>query len=210
MTEQKDLDAIKKEQNKQGKKNDNKINLLESAKSNESPKHYLSGILFLGILVATYFAIAYFYMLLHDIDIVSLFQQTYIASKFTWIGGSSNPFSLAVEIQAWSLIGIICQYAYATGMGILKGDFVFSQYFIKWVSSSLYGFGIAIAVILSLNFISLTIGGIEITLKNAPIETIIALAFILGFFSNEARAILVSVRNKLTVGLESGEKKDNL
>jgi len=97
--------------------------------------------------------------------------------------------------------------AYLAGRAILKKEFEFLKFLVKWMSSSLYAWGVAVAVILSLNIISLSIAGIDITLKNASLETIIALSFILGFYNEEARALLSSLRRRFASNLDESNKQ---
>ncbi len=196
------------------KKNDTSVQAIIIDKVEKPPevvineKYYSKGIGFLALLILAYCIIAFAYLSLHGINVFALFNQTQTISKFDFIGGNSNPLSIGIEAEAWSLMGVICQMAYLSGMALLKGKFEFLKYFTWWISSSLYAWGIAVAVIFSLNIISLNIAGIDITLKNAPIEIIIAISFILGFYSDDARKILGRLRERLVMA-EKTESKES-
>jgi hypothetical protein len=164
-------------------------------------RYYFKGVSFLLLLIFTYFIISLSYLHLHGCNIMKLFQGSILPS-FNFIGGSSNALSIGIEAEAWSLFGVICQMAYISGRAILNKEFIFIRYLIIWISSSLYSWGVTVAVIFTLNIITLSISGIDITLKNAPIETIIALSFILGFFSDEAHKLLRGLRDKIATGLK--------
>jgi len=59
---------------------------------------------------------------------------------------------------------------------------------------------------------TLDVGGVEITLANASIETIIAISFILGFYNDESRRLLDSLRERITTGIKdtNAPQKDSV
>lgn len=169
--------------------------------------YYVKGIIFLGLMILAVLSLSFGYMSLHGIYIVDRLVQPEKPLALDYIGGKANPFSIGMEILFWSLIGVICQMAYLSGQMMVKGQFEFGKYFIMWISTSLFAGGVAHAVIFALLVIKLSIAGIEITLENAPISTIIAISFILGFYNQEARRLLDKLRGKITAGFEDDARK---
>ena len=170
-----------------------------------SNRYYLKGFGFQVLLIFITAVVITIYMLLHGLNIYELLQQPTKTWTFDFLGGNANPASIGAEIMAWSFIGVSCQMAYLSGKAILQNQFQFWQYFIRWVSASLLSWGVAVAVIFALTVITVDIGGIEITLAKASIETIIAISFILGFYNDESRGILEKLRERIVTGLKSKE-----
>lgn len=70
-----------------------------------------------------------------------------------------------------------------------------------WFGTVGFAWGVSVALILSLSIISINIGTTQITLADASIETIMAIAFIIGFFNKYALKLLEQVRDRLTGGM---------
>lgn len=174
----------------------------ESQSIDASFRYYLAGLGFIGLLILSFIVIVVTYLSFHSIDFVNMFKGQVTLVEFGFIGGSPNPFSIGIEIIAWSTFGVNCQMAYLAGRAVMRGQFGFLKYLIRWISTSLFAWGIAVAVIFSLQVVSLKVSGIEITLADASIETIIAISFVLGYFNEEARKLLGNLRGKIAVGLE--------
>ncbi len=168
-----------------------------------STQYYLKGFRFLLLLILALAIIGPIYMLSHGINALELLRYPDKTWGFAYLGGNANPSSIGIEILVWSFIGVTCQLAYLAGRAILRSQFHFWRYVIRWISAAIYAWGIAVAVIFTLTIITLDIGGIEITLANASIETIIAIAFILGFYNNESRKLLDKLRGQIAIGMEN-------
>lgn len=165
-------------------------------------KEYLKGLIFFALMWLNLVFLSYFYYLLHGVNFFQVLAQRKTISSFDFVGENANVFSVGVEIVYWTLFGVICQMAYRSGREIIDGEFDFWKSMFYWIGINMYALGIAIAVIFSLEIISLSIGGIDITLANAPIEVIITIAFILGFYSEEARQLLGKLRGKIVSGID--------
>ena len=170
-------------------------------------KYYLTGLGFLALVISITGIVTLVYMMLHGLNIFEMLQQPTKTWAFGYIGGSANPASIGAEIMAWSLIGVSCQIAYLSGKAIIGRQFQFWDYSVRWISASFLSWGIAVAVIFTLIVVTLDIGGIEITLANASIETIIAISFILGFYNDESRALLDRLRERMAIGLKGDKQK---
>jgi hypothetical protein len=164
--------------------------------------YYLQGLGFLALLVAVTGMSGFVYMLMHNVYAFHLLTQPGETWSFGFVGGVRNPASIIIEVFIWSLVGVNSALAYSSGRDIIRKRFRFLRYLTLWISTVVFAQGVAVAVILSLQVISLNIGGIEITLANASIETIIAISFILGFYHNDARRLLGSLRGRIVTGME--------
>ncbi len=175
----------------------------EPPKGEASTQEYRKGLGFLALLVVDFLVLTYFYQFLHGINVFELFRQPPALLPFDFIGGSANAFSIAVEIVYWALMGVVCQMAYQVSRAVVDGKFDAWKSTFNWISISLYAIGVAIALIFSLKVISLNVGDIRITLASAPIEVIIAISFILGFYSEESRRLLGRLRGRIVTGMET-------
>ena len=180
----------------------------EQQKIHSNTRYYLKGIGFLILLLVTTTIISMTYTFLHGIRIIELFTQPQAIWSFNFVGGSANPASIGIEIWTWTLIGVNCRLAYISSQAIIRGKFDILKYLVKWISTSLFSWGIAVAVIFSFQVVALNLGGIEITLANASIETIIAISFILGFYYDEARKLLGNLRGQIVAGAESKTEQE--
>lgn len=175
----------------------------------EKPKSqdYRQGFAFLALMILVFLVLSYFYVLLHGINVFKLLGQQQTELTFDFVGGNTNAFSISIEIMFWALMGVICQMAYQSTKTITKGEFDIWKSVFNWIGINLYAVGIAIAIIFSLNVISLNIGDIQITLANAKIEVIIAISFVLGFYSEESRRLLGRLRGQIVTGMEAESNK---
>jgi hypothetical protein len=165
-------------------------------------KYYLRGLAFLLLILLTAGVVAALYLRLHNINVLELFSRPQKELSFGYIGGDKNPASIMMEIWVWCLLGVNCRLAYLSGRSVIRKRFRFLRYLTLWFSTWLFAQGVAVAVILSLQVISLNIASVEISLANASIETIIALSFILGFYHDDARRLLGSLRGRIVTGME--------
>lgn len=170
---------------------------------------YRKGFGFLALMALDFVVLTYYYMLLHGIDLFVLLRQPPTVLTFDYIGGSANAFSVGSEIVYWALMGVICQMAYLAGRTLIEGIFDFWKAIFGWIGTSLYAVGTAIAVIFSLKIVSINIADIKITLADAPIEVIIAISIILGFYSEESRRLLGRLRRQIVSGMTAeGEEHE--
>ncbi|MCP4367303.1 MAG: hypothetical protein GY797_04190 [Deltaproteobacteria bacterium] len=127
--------------------------------------------------------------------------------KFTvdFIGGERNAYSVGIEASVWTFWGVSCRIAYTALKAMLRGKFRFFKYTAIWFGTFGFAWGVSVALILSLSVISINIGTTKITLADAPIDTLLAIAFIIGFYNEQALKLLERVRDKFTGSME-GEK----
>lgn len=170
------------------------------AEKMKDSQYYFRGFLFVVLLMVASFVIVLMYWWLHGISIVTMFTQNIQVWPATFVGGTNTPFSVGVEIWAWSLLGVNCRTAYIVGQAVLEQEFVFGKSLVYWVSTCLFGWGISVAVIFSLQAIELTVAGFQITLANAPIQTIVAISFVLGFYNDNAHKLLESLKEQIVRG----------
>jgi hypothetical protein len=179
--------------------------------SKEPDKYYYwKSLCFVVSLGVTAFLFLLIYMRVHGINAVEAFNDPNYVWIFDFVGGSRNPASIGFEIGIWTFLGVTCKVAYTSTKTILRRQFDWLKYLIGWIGAGLYAWGIAVAVIFSLQVITLNIGGVEITLANISIEGIIAISFVLGFYNDEARRLLDNIRGQIVQGMskteENGEK----
>lgn len=170
----------------------------QNSESKINARQYLRGLGFFAILIISVLFQTFIYVTLHGINILDRALKPQNPIVFDYIGGNATPFSIGLEILFWSLVGVICHIAYLSGQAVLEKRFEFGEYLIRWISTSMYAAGIAHAVVFLLRLITIKIANIEITLKDAPVEVIIAISFILGFYYQEARKLLDKLRGQIT------------
>lgn len=174
------------------------LNPNQSSELKITVRQSLRGLGFFAILILTLVVLTFIYVTLHGINILDRILKPQTPVVFDYIGGNATPFSIGFEILFWSLVGVICHMAYLSGQAMLERKFELGEYLIRWISTSLYAGGIAHAVVFLLRLITIKIANIEFTLKDSPVEVIIAISFILGFYYQEARRFLDKLRGQIT------------
>lgn len=147
------------------------------------------------------------YASMHGINYLKLPIDPTITFTMDFIGGERNAYSIGLEATIWAFWGVSCRLAYVALKALQNGDFRFFKYTAIWLGTFGFAWGVSIAVILSLSVISVNIGTTQITLANASLETIMAIAFIIGFFNEHAVTLLEQIRNRFTGSLEENVSK---
>ena len=173
-----------------------------------STAYYLKGILFLGFIAVISAIVQYFYSLAHGINLILLFSGSLNQWNFNWLGGRADPSSVGIEILIWTIMGVSAKMAYQSADEMLRGTFSFLPSVINWISKSFYAWGIGVATVLFFSVVSITIAGFEITLANASIGSIIAIAFIIGFYDSEALSVLEKLRRGLVTIIDDWGKEN--
>ncbi|MFN8489483.1 MAG: hypothetical protein U0350_18010 [Caldilineaceae bacterium] len=169
--------------------------------SDSDTKYYFRGFLFIVFLMLDTILVVLIYWRSHGISPVAVLTQVSQSWPSDFVGGIKTPFAMGVEIFTWSIIGVNCRMAYIVGQVIINKQFSFGKNLVICSSAQLFGPGISLAVIFCLQIIEVSVAGVHITLANAPIETVVAISFILGFYFEDARKLLDRVRGQL--GLEN-------
>ena len=142
------------------------------------------------------------------IEDVEKFNQQ--VSNFRFVGTSEeNPepsfYSVWLEVFVWSFAGVMArELYYLTMVGAKNVKVDFLKTVSKIIGEAAMGIAIAIAAIAFLRAAQLTIGDVDLTLRTASIEFIGATAFILGFYHEDTRRLLGSIRKRVA---DSDEKK---
>jgi hypothetical protein len=176
--------------------------------STNPDKYYWKGFGFVLFLGTTAFSLLLVYMRIHGINAIEAFNNPNYVWVFDFVGGSRNPASIGFEIGIWTFLGVTCRMAYTSTQSILRGQFDWLKSAIGWIGAGIFAWGIAVAVIFSLQVIVLNVGGIEITLANISLEAIIAISFIMGFYNQESRELLDKVRGQIVRGMGKAEQDD--
>ena len=176
---------------------------IQNLSSKGSGEQYRVGVGFLLFLLLNMFIIMMMYSLAHGINYLQIYTNPNSVFKVDFIGGGRNLFSMAFEVSMWAFLGVTCRMSYTALKAMNEGSFRFWKYTATWLGTIGFAWGVSVALIFSLSVLTLNIGTTKITLADAPLETIIAIAFIIGFYNEQALRLLERVRDKLTAGIES-------
>lgn len=168
---------------------------------------YLPGLLFFFVLAVIQLASMVVYSLAHGINYFRLWTDPTLTFQVDFIGGKKNAFSMGMEISVWTFWGVSCRTAYTALKAMLKGKFRFFKYLVIWCGTVGFAWGVSVALIFSLSVVTFTVGATKVTLADASIEMLMAVAFIIGFYNEWALKMLEQVRDQLTGGLEGEPPK---
>jgi len=141
-------------------------------------------------------------------------------SEFNYVGlsaknGEPTAASMWVEIIFWSYLGVAASQVYYLTQLISRDDYEFKtgRYFIRTFGIIIRGVSLGTVIIFLLRIITLTIGPVEVSLRQADIQTIIAISFIVGFYNQDTERALRRFWKQAfqTIGTNSakGEKADS-
>jgi len=123
----------------------------------------------------------------------------------------SHPVLRWLEVMAWSLAGILVARLWVAGYHIYKGSFD-PRWNWWWWAKIVQAPLLAVAVVLALSYLELGLASgetlaIKVSLRDQPIEVIVAISFILGLFSDRAYQFLRDLADKV-LGEDRGEQDD--
>jgi hypothetical protein len=163
-------------------------------------------LLLLAIVHAVWFALLYLWLLAHGVRLEGFLSPSpeFLSAVASWdfLGVSAeNPrpsiLSLNFEIVMWSVFGVAIRTIFRISVALARRRFDFWQYLAGWTGDMMMGAGLAEVVILFLRITRVSIGSADVSLAEAGYETIAALAFILGFYHEDARRLLGGFRTTL-------------
>ncbi|HUW14649.1 MAG TPA: hypothetical protein VM537_33320 [Anaerolineae bacterium] len=119
----------------------------------------------------------------------------------------SHPVLRWLEVMAWSLAGILVARLWVAGYHIYKGSFD-PRWNWWWWAKIIQAPLLAVAVVLALSYLELGLASgetlaIKVSLRDQPIEVIVAISFVLGLFSDRAYQFLRDLADKV-LGEEKG------
>ncbi len=167
---------------------------------------FRDGLIMTVIVVIFWIVVLYLWLLAHGVRSELFLHPTseFLTNlaKFDFLGKTAeNPdpsiLSLNVEIVMWTILGVVIRTIYSINVAIRQHKFFLLPQLIKWVGDMLMAAGISEAVIMFLSITSFSIGTTDVTLEKANYKTVAAIAFILGFYHNDARHLLSTFRKKL-------------
>ena len=102
-----------------------------------------------------------------------------------------------ISVVKWNLLcPLTIKMAYMTARQTIRKQFSFLKSLVLWISTALLSWGIGIGIFFSLSLVSFAISGSSIAWTDT-IEQIIAFAFIVGFYNEDALAMLGRIRGQL-------------
>jgi len=113
----------------------------------------------------------------------------------------SHPILRWLEVMAWSLAGMLVVRLWVIGRFIGREDFQ-AKWNWWWVAKIVQAPLLAIAVVLVLSYFELALRsgatfGFTISLRDQPIELVVAISFILGLYSDRAYQFLQNLADKV-------------
>lgn len=168
----------------------------------QNRKRILRGVTLQLIVLAMMAIVSLLYYRIHSLNWP--FPSAEEIAAFNFIGVSStnpNPTFLAViiEIFLWSATGVLAHNEYSlTQLIITHKEFNSLEQMSKIVGELIMGVSITVAVIAFFRSVELSVAQINLSLKAANIETVIAISFILGFYHDQTRLLLGAIRQRIT------------
>jgi type IV secretory pathway VirB3-like protein len=180
----------------------NSIKQSPQHRSFQTRKRILRGVTLQLIVLAMMAIVSLLYYKIHSLSWP--FPTGEEVAAFNFIGVTStnpNPSFLAViiEIFLWSATGVLAHNEYSlTQLIITHKEFNALEQMSKIVGELIMGVSITVAVIAFFRSVELSVAQINISLKAANVETVIAISFILGFYHDHTRRLLGAIRQKIT------------
>jgi hypothetical protein len=166
----------------------------------------LGGLGLIALVTVCWAAILYVWLRTHGVKVEQFLSHEggfmEALAEFGFLGLSdSNPqpsiLSLCYEISVWSFFGVTIRTIFRASTALRSNRFDFLKYIAQWAGDMMMGAGMAEAAILFLRISNFSLGSATLTLAESSYETIAALAFILGFYHEDARRLLGKIRGKV-------------
>lgn len=154
----------------------------------------LKGLVLMVLIIGVCALLVDIHVLLHTgehLPVVMSDPSAYL-DRFDYVGGHENAYSAGIEVTIWSLVGIHCRLAHVLCHEAVGKGIDFSQMLLLWFSSALFGWGTTSVLIGMLRCVTIGIG--DVTLGLHRIDAVVTLAFVCGFYNEETRRLLSSVR----------------
>ncbi len=175
-------------------------------KLNVERKQFLDGLVFFGGLFLFFVTTFFLYFRLHGVDLFVVVKSNEAIqaaipaiTNYDFIGAPAPPStgSIMFEVGTWSLLGVTIRTIYRASTAIRRKRFGLLDYTVRFVGDAMIAFGITIAVVFFLRITTISIAGAELNLADASFETIVAIAFILGFFYEDTLRLLGEFKEKI-------------
>jgi len=118
-------------------------------------------------------------------------------AEFNYVGypfqtNEPTAASMWIEIIFWSYVGVVASQVYYITQLISqdKPKFEAGRYFMRAFGIITRATALGTAIIFLLRIVTLTIGPVTISLREADIQTIMAISFIVGFYNEDTERIL--------------------
>jgi hypothetical protein len=182
--------------------------VTEAVSTGKSSLHSqtLKGLALILVVILFWLGTLYVWLLSHGVRLERFLtpDATFLQSvaEFNFLGISDeNPqpsiLSLNLEIVMWSIFAVAIRTVYRINVAIRHKRFDFTEYLVRWEGDMMMAAGLAEVVILFLRITRFSLGNASLTLAEANYETIAALAFILGFYNEDARRLLGGFRARI-------------
>ena len=132
--------------------------------------------------------------------------QVSILSNMNFVNGPVT-MSIIAEILTWSSLGVWASYSYQYGRLMVERKFRFAEHGPMYIAHLTRNTSVVAAVILLLRLSQFSIFGISIA-DNSPLgfDSTIGLAFLLGFFGDDATRLLLGIKNLIMGQVEKGHE----
>ena len=178
----------------------------------DSWKYYLTGlILVVGVMVSLV-STTLFYLAMHGVSLspTEFFSPTNLRAlgTITFLSGKDDTWSVVVEVFFFSWAGYSVRYQFVTAAEILARKFEFWQELVDFFGGLMHALGMAMVIVLLFRATKLTFLDVSFTLAGASFETVLAVSFILGFYSTYAARILEMLRYRFFKALTPSAEAD--
>ena len=139
-------------------------------------------------------------------------------TQFNYVGypfPNNEPTAAAmwVEIIFWSYVGVAASQVYAISQLIsLKMPFEAGRYLIRTFGIVIRAVALSTALIFLLRIVTLTVGPVAVDMRQADIQTVIAVSFVIGFYNEDTERVLRKIWKQVaqTVGIDSKKESAKL
>jgi hypothetical protein len=173
---------------------------------------YQWSFVFVAFLMTLFEAVAIFiYAHWHSVNLISaeLYSpaQIDILSRIGFVNGPTT-MSIVAEILMWSSLGVWASYAYQFGRLMLRREFRFGDHGPMYISHLVRNTSVVAAVILLLRLSQFSMFGISIgDDTQLGFDSTIGLAFLLGFFGDDATRLLLNLKD-VVLGQAKNREED--
>ena len=173
---------------------------------------YQWSMVFLAVIMTLFEATAVIvYARWHGVNLLS--ADFYSASQITALSNMNfvnGPVTMSIiaEILMWSSLGVWASYSYQYGRLMVERKFRFADHGPMYIAHLTRNTGVVAAVILLLRLSQFSIFGISIA-DSSPLgfDSTIGLAFLLGFFGDDATQLLLAIKNLIMGQVEKNHEE---
>lgn len=174
-------------------------------------KHALAAITLQILIALSMLLLSMYYNRLHNIGWPFASAEEIASYNFVGVELGNlqpSPAAILIEVIVWSLLGVMARSEYNITHTLVQGEeFKVLESISRLIGDHAMGMAVAVAVVALFRSAELNIAQVNLTLKTANIESIIAISFILGFYHEDTRRLLGSFQKGIAGDIDEAKGK---